>query len=106
MQSLGFCPTRQGEGKDWRFCGIWALNRAEWAITLMACMHIGTTGVGFYDAMGVDQVEFILNQTEMSTIFCTVPYAKKTLTMKQSGKASGIENLVLMDCDTVDAELN
>lgn len=52
---------KQAEGRSWSFNGIWSLNRAEWAITLLAGMHYDITTVGFYDAMGIDQVDFILN---------------------------------------------
>ena len=39
-----------GEGKKWRFMGVWAKNRWEWTNTLLACMHYNVTTVGFYDA--------------------------------------------------------
>ncbi len=55
------------------------------------------TTVGFYDAMGVEQVDFILKQTEMQTIVCTTNYAKKVLQMKQQGLATMIKNLIVID---------
>jgi long-subunit acyl-CoA synthetase (AMP-forming) len=51
----------QGEGKDQRFIGIWSKNRAEWAITEIAAMRVKTSVVGFFDAMGEDAVDFIIN---------------------------------------------
>ena len=75
MMALKLAPEIEGEGRKWRFVGIWSQNRSEWAKTLLACMHYEMTTVGFYDAMGAAQVEFILNQTEMTTIFCTANYA-------------------------------
>ena len=53
-------PEVEGEGRMWRFVGIWSQNRAEWTKTLIACMLFKMTTVGFYDAMGVEQVDFIL----------------------------------------------
>ena len=61
MIALRLAPDIEGEGQIWRFVGIWAQNRAEWAKTLLACMHYNMTTVGFYDAMGVSQVDYILN---------------------------------------------
>lgn len=58
-------------------------------------MHYSITAVGFYDAMSVDQVDFILNQTEMSTIVCTADYAKKLIDMKKSGKAVHVNALIV-----------
>ena len=75
MLRLDLAPEVEGEGRQWRFIGIWAQNRPEWAKTLLACMHFKATTVGFYDAMGAQQVDFILRQTELSTIFCTANYA-------------------------------
>ncbi len=57
-----------GGDQTFRFCGIWSKNRWEWMTTLLACMHYKATVVGFFDAMGTVSVEYILNQTEMSTI--------------------------------------
>ena len=58
-------------------------------------MHYSITAVGFYDAMSVDQVDFILNQTEMSTIVCTADYAKKLIDMKKSGRAVHVNALIV-----------
>ena len=50
MMQMGLCPDVDGEGKKWRFMGVWAKNRWEWTNTLLACMHYNVTTVGFYDA--------------------------------------------------------
>lgn len=60
MMSLDLCPEVEGEGRMWRFVGIWCANRPEWSKTELACMHCNVTTVGFYDAMGHTQVDFIL----------------------------------------------
>ena len=105
MTALKLAPEVDGEDRKWRFVGIWSKNRAEWAKTLLSCMHYNMTTVGFYDAMGVSQVEYILNQTEMATIFGTADYAKKILDMQETGKASKIKNLVIIGATAIDAEL-
>ena len=79
MQVLNLCPIKNAEGQEWRFAGIWAQNTPEWALTLLAGMHVKTTIVGFYDAMAAEQVNYILNQTELNTIFCSLNYAQKVL---------------------------
>uniref|UniRef100_UPI0035C6CB46 AMP-binding protein n=1 Tax=Serratia quinivorans TaxID=137545 RepID=UPI0035C6CB46 len=68
---LNLCPQIEGEEKMWRFIGIWMKNRWEWTATLLASMHYKITTVGFYDAMSSEQVDFILNQTEMTTVVVT-----------------------------------
>jgi len=76
-----FCPEVEGEegGPPLRFCGIWSKNRAEWATTLLACMHYKITVVGFFDAMGTASMDFILNQTQMTTIVCAPEYIPKLM---------------------------
>ena len=82
LKILNLCPEVEGEGKMWKFLGIWAKNRMEWTISLLAAMYYNITAVGFFDAMSPEQVEFIFNQTEMCTVICTADYAKKIVGMK------------------------
>lgn len=100
---LGLCPDFEAEGRSWRFCGIWARNRQEWLTTLLAGMHYNITNVGFYDAMSVQAVDFIMKQTEIATIFCEGGLVKKIVQMKSKGLSTSLKNLVLLD--EVDAEL-
>ena len=89
------CPEIQAEGKAWRFCGVWARNREEWMITLLAGMHFGITNVGFYDAMNIQAVDYILNQTKLTTIFCEPALVKKIVDMKNKGLGASLKNLVI-----------
>lgn len=83
LMKLNFCPEHEGEGKMWRFCGIWARNRQEWLTTMLAGMHYKITNVGFYDAMSVKAVDFIMEQTKLTTIFCEGGLVKKVIQMKK-----------------------
>jgi len=92
---LNLCPEVEGEDKLWKFCGIWMKNRWEWTASLIACMHYNITAVGFYDAMSAEQVNFILNQTELTSLVCTDDYANKIIAMKKDGKAAHITSLIV-----------
>jgi hypothetical protein len=46
-------------------------------------MHYNITNVGFYDAMSVNAVDFIMKQTELTTIFCEGGLVKKIVGMKK-----------------------
>ena len=78
LLELNLCPDIEGEGdgKMWKFLGIWAKNRMEWTVSLLSTMKYAITAVGFFDAMSAEQVEFIFNQTEMTSVVCTVDYSK------------------------------
>jgi long-subunit acyl-CoA synthetase (AMP-forming) len=65
-------------------------------------MHYAITTVGFYDAMGVEQVDYILNQTELTTIVCAGQYAEKLIKMKSKSMASKVTALILMDGETIE----
>ena len=64
---------------------------------MLACMHYKIIVVGFFEAMGPEQVNFILNQTEMSTLVVAPEYVPKLVKMKKDGLAVHINNLVVMD---------
>lgn len=103
IRGKDFAPEIDGEaGEKRRFCGIWSKNRWEWPTILFANMKVKTTTVGFFDAMGCDAVEFIVNQTEMSTIFASDEYTKKILEFKDEGACTHIKNIINMDNDTTD----
>jgi long-subunit acyl-CoA synthetase (AMP-forming) len=57
------CPTVEAEGRDWRFCGVWARNCKEWLLTELAGLHYNITNVGFYEAMSPNSSDFIIKQT-------------------------------------------
>jgi long-chain acyl-CoA synthetase len=90
-------PVVQGEGKDQRFIAIWAKNREEWTMTLLAGMKVRTTVFGFYDAQGPESVNMIVEQTELSTIFCSADFVKKIADMIRTGTAKTIRNVVSFD---------
>ena len=105
LMKLEMCPVIEGEGKEWKFLGIWSKNRWEWTVSLLACMHFKATVVGFYDAMGVEQVEYILNQTELTSIVCAGAYAEKIIKMKSEGMATHVRDLILMEGETISDEM-
>jgi long-subunit acyl-CoA synthetase (AMP-forming) len=66
-------------------------------MTLLAGMKVRTTVFGFYDAQGPESVNMIVEQTELSTIFCSGDFVKKIMDMKKSGVAKTITNIVSFD---------
>ena len=64
---------------------------------MLSIMVNRATLIGFYDSMGEVQVDFCLNQTRLSTIFCTNNYIKSVTSMKEKGLAQYVNTLVLFD---------
>lgn len=69
LTKLNLCPEIESnnDGK-FKFLGIWAKNKREWVISDLAAHGIGATVVTFYDTLGDETVEFILNQTKLTTL--------------------------------------
>ena len=63
-------------------------------------MYYSMTTIGFFDSMGFEAVDFILNQTELSCIFTTPEYISKIVTMKKEGLAKSIKYLVCYEDTT------
>lgn len=97
MMHFNLCPTHKAEGIEWRFCGIWARNRAEWLTTLLAGMHYKITNVGFYDAMSIQAVDYIIKQTELESVFCEGALVKKIIDMKKKMLGASLKNLIIYD---------
>jgi long-chain acyl-CoA synthetase len=57
---LNLLPETEGEGKKWKFMGIYAKNREEWTLSDMASMRQSGTTIAFYDTLGASAVEFVI----------------------------------------------
>ena len=97
MQKLSLVTETEGDGKKWSFVGIWSKNRYEWLATHIANMYYNYTTIGFFDSMGPQSVDYILNQTELSCIFSTPDYISKIIQMKKDNLAQTIKFLVCFD---------
>lgn len=82
-------PTVNAEDRDWRFMGIQSKNRKEWVLTNVAGMFNGITSVALYDTLGPDATRFILNQTELTSISCSIDCVPKLIDMKIQDNQSG-----------------
>ena len=87
---LGMLPEIKGDGRTFRFMGIYAKNREEWIITDIANMKNAVTTVAFYDTLGPAAVEFVINQTELTSISCSGNYVPGLIKLKEEGKAQTI----------------
>lgn len=51
-QKLNLLPEIEGDGKMWRFMGIYAKNREEWVFSDYATIRQKGTTIAFYDTLG------------------------------------------------------
>ena len=52
VEAMGLAKETEGDGRKWRFIGIWSKNREEWLVTHISNMYFNNTTIGFFDSMG------------------------------------------------------
>ena len=85
--------------EHFKFMGCYAKNREEWTVTDLAAMGVGATIIAFYDTLGPEAVEFVIKQTQLTTISCDQKYLRSIIMLKSQGRAASIDNLVSFDED-------
>jgi len=97
MVHLNLMPEVEGEGQMWKFMGIYAKNREEWAFTDLATLRQGGTVIAFYDTLGPAAVEFVIRQTGLTTVACISKSLRTLIMLKSQGRADSIQNLISFD---------
>lgn len=68
-----------------KLVGIYSKNRYEWFVSDWACALLGLTSVPLYDTLGVENISYCLNQTQLTTLFVTKATINIILTLKNLG---------------------
>lgn len=55
-----------------QFIAVYGKNSRDWLISDLGANLYGITTVAIYDTLGADSMRFILNQTNLTTIFTSV----------------------------------
>ncbi|KAJ2580758.1 medium-chain fatty acid-CoA ligase faa2, partial [Coemansia sp. RSA 1836] len=75
--------------------GIYAGNRLEWALIEFATYYDGYISVAIHETMGRSHASYIINLTELATIFTTTQCAQKLFEMREH--IPKVKSLVLID---------
>ena len=65
--------------------GIYGKNREEWTMCNIANSYNNIVTVSFYDTLGPNAVDFILQQTELTSLCASGVYISKLIKLKQDG---------------------
>jgi long-chain acyl-CoA synthetase len=84
-----------------KLIGIYSKNRYEWFVSDWACVLFGITSVPLYDTLGVENLTYCLNQTEMTSLFVSSAALKIFLTLKDIGKIKTIISFDILDESTI-----
>ena len=98
LNVLDLCPQRNFEGEPpYRFLGIYSRNKKEWLLSYLGAMRDSITTVTIYDTLGDRAVEFILEQTEVTSIVVEIKSLKKLYSLAQKNKTFKVKNLIVLD---------
>jgi long-chain acyl-CoA synthetase len=112
ITKMNLCPeitfndeTLGGE-KSMRFMGIYSKNREEWLIGSFGCQMDSITIVTLYDTLGVNSIEYILKETELTEIIAETKNFEKIISMKESNKFGNVKNIISLSCNDEDPKLS
>lgn len=82
-----------------RFLGIYSKNREEWIISDLAAHLNAATVVTFYDTLGDHTIEYILEQTKLTSIVIESKSLKKLNVLKKENKSGDLKNIIMLDLE-------
>ena len=98
LNVLNLCPKIDIENDDsFRFLGIYSKNRPEWLLSYFGAVRDSITIVTIYDTLGDIALEYIFNQTKLTTIVIEAKALEKLCNLAKNGKAGEIKNLIVLD---------
>ncbi|OWZ23793.1 Long-chain-fatty-acid-CoA ligase [Phytophthora megakarya] len=92
MVHLDLIP-RIGGGNGDRMIAIYMKNSIDWVVVEHAAYSFSAVVIAVYDTLGPDSTQFILNQTEITTIVCTAAELPKLTQI--CSKCPNLKNVVI-----------
>ena len=98
LNVLNLCPKIDIENDDsFRLLGIYSKNRPEWLLSYFGAVRDSITIVTIYDTLGDIALEYIFNQTKLTTIVVEAKSLEKLFNLAKEGKTGQIKNLIILD---------
>ena len=98
LNVLNLCPKIDIENEDsFRLLGIYSKNRPEWLLSYFAAARDSITIVTVYDTLGDVALEYIFNQTKLTTLVIEAKVLKKIINLTKDRKPEQIKNLIVLD---------
>ena len=100
LNVLNLCPIHEIENDDsFRLLGIYSKNRPEWLLSYFGAVRDSITIVTVYDTLGDIALEYIFNQTRLTTIVLEAKVLEKFYNLAKEQKTGKIKNLIVLDKD-------
>ena len=104
INELNLCPEINFEDikETYKFFGIYSKNREEWVVADLGCQKNSITIVTIYDTLGVQAIEFIFNQTLLTSILMESKTLNKIISLKKENKVGHLQNIIVLPCENDD----
>ena len=100
LNVLNLCPEIQIENEgSFRLLGLYSKNRPEWLYSYFGAVRDSISIVTVYDTLGDIALEYIFNQTKLTTVVAEAKVLKKLLNLAKDGKTCQIKNLIVLDIE-------
>ena len=103
ITKFNLCPEITIEDNEnnqkMRFMGIYCRTKEEWLIGSLGCQMDSVTIVTIYDTLGINSIEFILKQTELTTILAESINLEMILKLKEENKLANVKNIIYISCN-------
>ena len=100
LNVMNLCPNTQIDNDDcFRLLGIYSKNRPEWLYAYFGAVRDSITIVTVYDTLGDVALEYIFNQTKLTTVVAEAKVLKKLLALAKEDKTCQIKNLIVLDME-------
>ena len=98
LNVLNLCPIIKFEDEQpFRFLGIYSRNKKEWLLSYLGAMRDSITIVTVYETLGDKAIEFILEQSQITTIVIEIKALKKIYNLAKIKKTFMLKNLLVID---------
>ena len=98
LNVLQLCPQIDFEDESpFRFLGIYSRNKKEWLLSYLGAMRDSITVVTIYETLGDIAIEFIFEQTKVTTIVVEIKALKKIYELAQRNKTFQVKNLIVIE---------
>jgi len=74
-----------------KFLGIYSKNREEWVVGYLACHMTSITVITFYNTLGENVIEYILDQTKLTTLMLESKSLNKLIDLKCENKHGNLK---------------
>jgi len=88
-----------GKNIKMKFMGFYSRSREEWHIASFGCQMDSIAIVTIYDTLGLDSLEYLLRQTELTTILSESRNLDTVLKMKEENKLVNVKNIIYLHCN-------